>query len=718
MAPEDQVMNFLDIRVFHHIRSSVYYYVPQKSLILDHVRLDSVAFLSLDVFDTALSRRVMRPTDIFRVMQPSASTVVGRVLTDFESQRVSAEREARVLASRQPGGSWEITLDKIYDQLQVQLNLSPEQRQKLVELELSTEAGFTYSNGDILALYNEACRLGRQVAFLSDMYLPAGYIVSLLEAGGYKKPQVYVSGEIGCSKHEGSLYQLLARQFSIKPGQAVHIGDNLRADVIQARRRGWRAIHYRTRTPRPPRSRELATQISNSVMLGLIHEFEKRETQMEAAPRDIWSWMGYTVAGPVYFAFSCWLMAQAKSTGIERIYPCSRDGYSVVRSLEILRETWKLHLDIRYLYASRKIYRLPTIKKLGEKELDFLLMATPGLTIRDIVERCNRVPEVEEPLLRKLGFESLDMTVTESAFGRFIRPQYGQWLREWIGRIEGSLLADYARDRELACRYLEQEGVHLPNGLIVDVGWSGTIVHSIQEILGSAHSGIAMKSCFFGTVEGAGSMVRPGGSLQSYFFHLGKPKRRFLLHRVCVELMELLFTAPHPTVVGLRENGSSRIDPIFGQLEHSQDEARNLAIMREAAFRFVADTALLLGRAPELQETEKMSDLVEERLVRLLLRPAPAEAAAIGAFGHWHGYGDKGTLRRLANLPARKQGRAHLHELVDAYAEAFWKKGLLVQVSRWQAWLLPVLLFVKSVRVAISSGTFWKSARCALFRKV
>ena len=649
-------------------------------------------------------------------MQPAASNLVGRELADFKSQRVKAEREARVLASRQPGGFWEITLQQIYDQLQAQLHLTPEQKQKLLELELSTEAEFSYANGDVLVLYNTALEMGKRVFFVSDMYLPAAQLERLLQTRGYQEPEVYVSGEIGHSKHQGDLYQHLAHRLSIKTGQVVHVGDNWRSDIIQARRKGWRAVHYQPAAPVHQRAHELAAHLSNSVMIGLIREYENLEAQKEPNQRDVWNWVGYTVTGPVYFAFACWLIAQAKSMGIERIYPCSRDGYSIVRSLEILQETWKFKFDVRYLYASRKIYRLPTIRKLGEKELDFLLMATPGLNVRDFVERCNRVPEVEEPLLRKLGFASLDMPVTESAFGRFIRPEFGQWLRQWLRQIESSLLADYARDRELASRYLKQEGVHLPNGLIVDVGWAGTIVRSVQEILDSMHSGIAMKSCFFGTIERVDSMVRPGGSLHSYFFHLGKPKRRLQLHRECVELVELLFSAPHPTAVGLHVNNSSIIEPTFGQFEHTEEESRNLASMRDAAYRFVADAARLLGHSPDLMETERMSDLVEERLIRLLRRPTSAEAATIGRFGHWHGFGDKGTLRRLARLPVPNRDRATLHELVDAYAQAFWKKGLLVQVAPWQARVLPFLLLLKSVRVALSTGTVWKSMLWALFR--
>src|SRR6202453_3273346 len=89
------------------------YCVPQISLLLNSVGLGSVDFLSIDVFDTAISRRHARPTEIFRVMQPAASALVGRDLTDFESQRVNAEREARGVGARDRGGCREITLDKI-----------------------------------------------------------------------------------------------------------------------------------------------------------------------------------------------------------------------------------------------------------------------------------------------------------------------------------------------------------------------------------------------------------------------------------------------------------------------------------------------------------------------------------------------------------------------------------------------------------------------------
>ncbi|MEO6950675.1 MAG: HAD-IA family hydrolase [Polyangia bacterium] len=230
------------------------------------------AALSLDIFDTALLRRVDEPHDVFRLVaaayrasRPSAPRF------DFAGARVTAEQRARNLAFLRARHR-EVTLDEIYDALRLPAGW---ERSALQESELAIERHLLVRNPYVHELYRAAVERGVPVIFLSDMYLPSSFLSGLLDDAGYETRRfLLVSSEAdGASKASGGLYRDALARLGLRADEVLHIGDNVQSDVSMAMRAGLSTWHYRrcgeigsrSGTVHPGRS------LAAAVTRGLIH---------------------------------------------------------------------------------------------------------------------------------------------------------------------------------------------------------------------------------------------------------------------------------------------------------------------------------------------------------------------------------------------------------------------------------------------------------------
>ena len=77
------------------------------------------------------------------------------------------------------------------------------------------------------------------------MYLPLEIITSILvnnQINGYEK--IYLSSEMGMTKHAGTLYNYVLTENNIKASQILHIGDNKNSDILQARKKGIKTLYF------------------------------------------------------------------------------------------------------------------------------------------------------------------------------------------------------------------------------------------------------------------------------------------------------------------------------------------------------------------------------------------------------------------------------------------------------------------------------------------
>lgn len=162
---------------------------------------------SWDVFDTLIARRCGAYDEIFEIM----GTTLG---SDFRITRIQAEVVARESKS-------EISIHDIYDEIQNAKGWTSQERQRALELEISTE----FSN--VIPITENMMQVRDGDILVSEMYLSHDVILGLLrEAGLDKSITLFVSA---CGKSDGSIWRRVRDQHFI----LKHIGDNPGLDFVR-----------------------------------------------------------------------------------------------------------------------------------------------------------------------------------------------------------------------------------------------------------------------------------------------------------------------------------------------------------------------------------------------------------------------------------------------------------------------------------------------------
>ena len=191
--------------------------------------------ISFDVFDTLLFRVVRRPSDSFYF--------IGERLNIPNFQGIRREAESRMYRLKKHKGQvGEVTLEDIWKLIEKEKGIDHKQG---IEAELETEKTMCFANPYMLELLKELKKRNKRLIAVSDMYLGKEQISNLLTRSGISDvfEEIFVSSEWGASKHKGRLYGIVKE----KVGQECsyfHIGDNLHADVKQAKKYGFTPYHY------------------------------------------------------------------------------------------------------------------------------------------------------------------------------------------------------------------------------------------------------------------------------------------------------------------------------------------------------------------------------------------------------------------------------------------------------------------------------------------
>lgn len=673
--------------------------------------------LSLDVFDTALRRVVRKPVDAFLLLAPA----VGRELAldaelPFSTLRGSAERlaRARKLAA---AGHEEVLLAEIYDLFCELTGVDPSaHRGRLLELEMSVEATLLYPDPAVLSAALAAERAGMRVIFVSDMYLPPGFIANQLRRAGYPVDEgsLVLSSEQGVSKHSGGLFDQVLDRLGSAPDEVVHVGDNFHSDVERARERGLQTIHWDPAARHlPPASLALIDQpngaaprpifadddLLSSLCVGLARRSRADQRPTVADSRQdqsqndaLWDRLGYEVGGPLYFTFLHWLLRQARLEGRERLFFLARDGHYLRQACDLLTAASGLEIQAVDMAASRRLLNLPQITAFDHAAWRFLLTPNPNLQVRHFLTRLGVDPEAFVAEIRRAGFASPHEVVTTGG-GVFRSEADHQAMRALFSSLETVILAQAAAERARLQRYfaeIEFIPALASKFAVIDVGWQASSARSLQTLFNlhsqaSGHEHCALRAFYFGTWHFARTALEAGCELSSFFFHLDKPAPRRALVSEAVELIELFFGAPHPTIVGLREGADGRIEPLYGTHEHEDAQQRCVTRMRERAVEFVRDVAALAPGRELLEWPGSGLSYLEAVLERLLRHPSLEEARTLGGLPARDSFGGNSPSRPIAQPPGKMDRWLHPSRLGEAYQHAFWKRGFLAQLSPREA---------------------------------
>lgn len=441
------------------------------------VQATSVHVLSLDIFDTLLTRPVVDdPRDIFHLV---AAKVDDAFDLDFVALRWHAEKEL---------GDPYATLDDIYAHIQRRHGLSPELAARLKKEEMLCERTLLQPRPDMLELCRAAQAAGKRIVAVSDMYLPSSFLLEVLHEKGFAAVEtVYVSAEHKARKSDsGALFDIMLRKEQVDAANVLHMGDHTRSDVAVPLSKGMAAVHIPSvRQMLRARGGDMAAVLIETarqdplwgLLLGqaLDQIFARPEHSPETLDRcPDTAAISRLALGPLVTALCLKARDIAMHEGYPRVYYASRDGWLPSRVHAVLQEKLGGPEGV-YFHAGRRAYFPFMADSFIEYARTRKLAADPdSYTLEDLLR--GHFSSEADQLLALLTKEELNIP--------FCKQQ--QRCLDILERISGPLTNLMEARRERARRYYASV---FPSGanrfLVFDMGYSGSISTALSTIAGT-----------------------------------------------------------------------------------------------------------------------------------------------------------------------------------------------------------------------------------------
>lgn len=615
-------------------------------------RINAAQVLSLDIFDTALVRRVSPPIAVFELMEVAARQLDAR-FRGLARQRVSAESKARELAAV-TSGTPEIDFEAIYDVLARDLGLSESERRQLQDIELDAERSVLRANPEVLSWYNTALQQGKKTIFVSDMYHSSAFLAEVLESVGFSNPTVFVSNECGAGKWQTVMFERISAKLDIAPHDIFHIGDNQQADYYCAQQAGWTAMHYVEGGSRHPYALQLSdglapdpSNLAVSVGLGLARERRLRLEGMtideeERSARQI----GYEVVGPTVLALAGWAAAKAKTERLDRVLFLARDGYLLQKVYEQLRQHGYPACESRYVLASRRLLysRMFTSHESVHAAVEKIHFA-PSTSLVEYLDIFLLPDELVTTCAHKLGVFDVHAPLLEQMRGRGDYPSIKKQIADAIEAMIPIILKNAKEHKsQLEEYYREAAGLDDESRVgLVDLGWSGSIIHPIEDALRSSAPNITISSYFFGLLRNARNHLNPDMLVNAYFFRdcewsIPNPLSPLSGLSPCdiisasPSLVEVLISENTTTAINVgRDTRSGAFNAIRADDSYGPRQRHLLELVHRAALNFAEDAIAMLPSDPKQWNFQPLLSAV---WTRLLSSPDEVEARWLGSFPH------------------------------------------------------------------------------------
>ena len=410
---------------------------------------------------------------------------------------------------------------------------------------------------------------------------------------------------------------------------------------------------------------------------------------------------GESVSGPIVYAFVEWILYEARRKGIRRLWFLARDGYLPYLIATKMCAHFRLDIDCRYLYCSRRSLRTASYHIVSDEELSSQLFVYGyHVTVSSLLARLELDKDVENAIISGLDIP-LDKPLSRDEFSR---------LCSKLSQDKGLFFMLRARSLERyrsAVAYFEDVGLLDENDVcIVDSGWTGSMQRSFRILLDSL--GYRGKICgfYFGMYR---TPLPCDGEYFTYCFSAreGLFRRAFFNNN----LFECMLSAPHPmTEKYAFINDVSR--PCFRDV---RDYNMHLMVLSQIDGALsCAENKILENTTKTLAENKKRK--IFRSVIRASIMPARREAELFSRFlfsddvteKYMHSLADKNMrdlLRSYAVLPRllrRIRRTSHGRE------ELLWPYGTAAFLPPYlRAWYgINLLLWdlARAVRQSIFGG--------------
>ncbi len=329
---------------------------------------------SFDVFDTLITRTTANPVGIFTIIQKTLqeniryNEIPEIVRNNFFSIRRESEcfvrENQRVLYKNQ-----EIKFSDIYSNIKQNYGLTDKQTELLKQLEIDTELKNLVPIPQNINKIKELIADGEKVILISDMYHEENVIRKFLTniSPLFFDIKIYVSSEFNKTKASTALYKHIQTIEKIDFNNWCHCGDNVHADVNQAKLLGINAIHFSYPTLKDYESKHLfKSYLSEEDFYSQMLIGCARLTRLLSQNKSPVYEFGCSFAGPLLYNYVSWIIEQALKRNIKNLYFVARDGYVLKLIADEIIKIKNFDIKTNYIYGSRAAWRIPNENSIVE----------------------------------------------------------------------------------------------------------------------------------------------------------------------------------------------------------------------------------------------------------------------------------------------------------------------------------------------------------------
>lgn len=609
------------------------WYLNQKWLSKFESRLFGVDYVSFDVFDTALTRVLDAPVDVFALVEQRLTDRYGVMFEGYAEARERAERIAREKAARR--GQREISFEEIFDEIEISNKDFKTYRDELSGIEIEVEHECCFAVPEIKAAVSSCRAKGIPVLFVSDMYLSGDVIHSLLEKAGYDAPDLIVSCETGCAKWDGSQWEIVVKKLG-PASRILHVGDNAGSDGETAEKAGLQTLLFKRARSNHRMGGRLTPHVLpfSRLLRGAMlarkpdgEDYDPTQLPLSQVMATLGASWGALVAG----SYVRWVAERAQTLGLSHIYFCARDGWLPQRVWYAAGLDKTTGIASTYLHVSRRSLNFAAASLscnrdyLSERALDTLCSVFRKERLRDVLSRAdllNVQPLVDE-VVRHFG--SLDRLIGWGDGVAELKDCMQKHARSIYPVLQAKLLNIVS--------YLCQEGLHKGRVGLVDVGWHGNMQVSIRNALESAGYEPLIYGFYAGLWPGAQRNRNRAGWMEGAFWndYQSFDEGYGLYNNVAI--IENMFSAAEGTTLSYEQH-DNRMAPVLAKSGFSgQQHEALLEPFQDGAVKVVEE--LFSGKSLYGVTVDDLTlDSAVAAINRLGLSPNESEVTAIGSIRH------------------------------------------------------------------------------------
>ncbi len=310
------------------------------------------AVITTDVFDTLVLRNSM--SERTRILRAEAR--MSKFLAEqgyaierdhLVSARFSAQRWAfRALETTGIGG--EVTFEDVTTRQLSLLGIPVHFWKDRLGFEIEVEKTALFPNEKLKLVLSEFVAAQGKIVAISDTILPASAVTEIINSvcGPDLIHKVHSSADLAKTKRHGEIFSAVHALEAIDPQTALHIGDDLKADVIVPSKLRLNSLHL----PRPSLRNKLRKLNGGLTEITLRRERMARATSAQRPTYSSTEEFGRIVMGPIIAQF-CQMIwtysAQAETTHTPVLLFCARGGVGIREAFERTLKTLNLPLNAK-----------------------------------------------------------------------------------------------------------------------------------------------------------------------------------------------------------------------------------------------------------------------------------------------------------------------------------------------------------------------------------